>query len=205
MALRYAEVPVDIHGGGRDLIFPHHESEIAQAECATGVRPFARWWVHVGMIRYRGEKMSKSLGNLVMVRDLLARYSADALRLYLGGHHYREVWGHSQEELAEAQAMADRLRIAIKTAGGRTDPLEPSTARAAFTAALDDDLDTPAARGVLASLAEEIIAAARAGRDVTQAQGALREMGRVFGLRLDSASPERRVMAGWNEHLKRFR
>jgi L-cysteine:1D-myo-inositol 2-amino-2-deoxy-alpha-D-glucopyranoside ligase len=90
MALEHIGHQVDIHGGGTDLIFPHHESEIAQSEAATGTRPFVRTWMHVGMLRYQGRKMSKSLRNLVLVRDLLQRYDPDSIRVTLLRHHYRE-------------------------------------------------------------------------------------------------------------------
>ncbi|HET8522612.1 MAG TPA: cysteine--tRNA ligase, partial [Thermomicrobiales bacterium] len=92
MATQYLGPKIDIHGGGADLVFPHHECEIAQSEGATGQEPFARYWMHVGMVGYQGEKMSKSLGNLVLVRDALDTYSADAVRLYLFSHHYRSTW-----------------------------------------------------------------------------------------------------------------
>src|SRR5256712_5645127 len=128
---------VDVHGGGSDLIFPHHESEIAQSESITGVRPFARIWAHVGMLRYRGQKMSKSLHNLVLVRDLLSRYDADSIRVLMLRHHYRESWEYTPEQLDEAVAWTGRLRESAR---------RPATASghgtAAVLAALDDDLDT---------------------------------------------------------------
>ncbi|MDQ3881249.1 MAG: cysteine--tRNA ligase, partial [Chloroflexota bacterium] len=89
MSMEYLGDRFEIHGGGSDLIFPHHESEIAQSEGATGVRPFVAFWMHTGMVHHEGEKMSKSLGNLVLVRDLLVDYPGDAIRLYLLSHHYR--------------------------------------------------------------------------------------------------------------------
>src|SRR5260370_7686659 len=104
MALEYLGPQVDVHGGGADLIYPHHESEIAQSESVTGMRPFARIWVHVGMLRYQGEKMSKSLRNLVLIRELLRRYDADTIRLLLLRHHYRGPWHYSQHQLAAPAA-----------------------------------------------------------------------------------------------------
>jgi L-cysteine:1D-myo-inositol 2-amino-2-deoxy-alpha-D-glucopyranoside ligase len=96
MAMRYLGDTIDIHGGGSDLIFPHHESEIAQSEGYTGKEPFVRYWMHVGMLRYQGEKMSKSLGNLVMAPVLLETYSPDAIRLALLSHRYRESWEYEE-------------------------------------------------------------------------------------------------------------
>jgi L-cysteine:1D-myo-inositol 2-amino-2-deoxy-alpha-D-glucopyranoside ligase len=195
---------VDIHGGGADLIFPHHESEIAQSEGATGQEPFVRYWLHTAMVRHEGEKMSKSLGNLVMVRDLLKTWSPDGIRLYLASHHYRKPWSHSDQELEAAEQLAHRLRRAVTATRGTGTRLDPSGARAAFNAAMDDDLNTPAALATLERLAEETLQAADAGHNVSAAQEALRAMGRVFGLQLDSAGPEARVKTGWDQHLKRF-
>src|SRR5947209_13806235 len=90
MALKYLGAPLDIHGGGQDLIFPHHENEIAQSEAVPEGRPFARFWMHTGMVFLGGEKMSKSLGNMVFVRDLVPEYGADAVRLYISSSHYQD-------------------------------------------------------------------------------------------------------------------
>ncbi len=144
MALEHLGPQVDIHGGGADLIYPHHESEIAQSESATGVRPFARIWVHVGMLRYKGEKMSKSLRNLVIVRDLLQRYDSDSIRVLLLRHHYREPWEYTEDQLDDAAAWTKRLRaVASRTGTGSGD------SALAVRAALEDDLDTARALRVL--------------------------------------------------------
>ncbi len=195
---------IDIHGGGADLIFPHHESEIAQAECATRAKPFVRFWLHAAMVRHEGEKISKSLGNLVMVRDLIKDWSADALRLYMAGHHYRQAWSHSQEELARAEQLAQKLRTAVTVSAGDGPSFDPSLARAAFVEAMDNDLDTATALTALERLAGEMVEAARVGRNVKAAQETLRTLGQIFGLRLDTENPEARIRAGWDEHLKRF-
>jgi L-cysteine:1D-myo-inositol 2-amino-2-deoxy-alpha-D-glucopyranoside ligase len=133
-----------LHGGGADLVFPHHDSEIAQSETALDARPFAQIWSHVAMVRMDGEKMSKSLGNMVFVRDLLAAYSATALRLYLLGHHYRQVWEWSPGDLLEAAAAAEHL-----SAAARAPDTSPADTKEAFAAALADDLDTPKAIATL--------------------------------------------------------
>ena len=144
MALEHLGPQVDVHGGGWDLIFPHHESEIAQSESVTGVRPFARIWVHVGMLRYQGEKMSKSLRNLVLVGDLLKRYDADSIRVLLLRHHYREPWDYTEDQLEDAAAWTQRLRQAARGPGNGSGD-SPTAVRAS----LEDDLDTPRALGVL--------------------------------------------------------
>jgi len=204
MAMQYLGNPVDIHGGGADLVFPHHESEIAQAECATGRSPFVRFWLHTAMVRHEGAKMSKSLGNLVMVRDLLETWSPDDLRLYLARHHYRAAWEHDPEELELAKHLTQKLRMAVMVAGGDGASLDPAAARDAFQEAMDDDVQTPRALATLEQWAGKILAGARVGRDVRAAQRELRAMGRVLGLDLDAEGPEERVVTGWNQHLKRF-
>ncbi len=204
MSSQFLGQTIDIHGGGADLIFPHHESEIAQAEPLLAGKSFTRFWLHTAMVHHEGEKMSKSLGNLVMARDLLQTWSPDALRLYLGSHHYRQVWSHDEDELAQAGQLANKLLSAVIAAGGQDDMLDPTPAFTAFNEALTNDLDTPTATTMLAQLANDILAARDAGRDVQSAQQALRQMGYVFGLRLDAAGPETRVIDGWNEHLRRF-
>ena len=166
MAERFLGTTIDIHGGGADLIFPHHESEIAQAVCATGAERFARFWLHTAMVHHDGEKMSKSLGNLVMVRDLLRDWSPDALRLYLASHHYRQQWSYSDSDLEEAGRLASGLRAATMVSGGRGAPLEPDAALALLREALNDDLNTPAALQALVRLGQEISEAAAAGREI---------------------------------------
>lgn len=134
LAMRELGVTIDLHGGGADLIFPHHECEAAQSEAATG-QPFVRHWMHVGMVRLDGEKMSKSLGNLVFVSDLLKEWEAAAVRLVVLAHHYRAGWEWHDGLMPEAAARLERWRAAGEGDG----------ALAAVRAALDDDLDTPAA------------------------------------------------------------
>jgi L-cysteine:1D-myo-inositol 2-amino-2-deoxy-alpha-D-glucopyranoside ligase len=205
MSSQFLGQTIDIHGGGADLLFPHHESEIAQAEpLLDHGKCFTRFWLHTAMVHHNGEKMSKSLGNLVMARDLLQTWSPDTLRLYLGSHHYRQVWSYDDDELAQAGQLADRVLTAVTTTGGRDKILNPTLAFIAFNKALANDLDTPTATTVLAQLADDILAAQAAGKDVQTAQQILRQMGCVFGLRLDNPNPETRVIDGWNEHLQRF-
>jgi L-cysteine:1D-myo-inositol 2-amino-2-deoxy-alpha-D-glucopyranoside ligase len=156
LALRELGTTVDIHGGGADLIFPHHECEAAQSEAATGARPFVRHWMHVGMVRLGGEKMSKSLGNLVFVGDLLKEWEPAAVRLAILGQHYRSSWEWTDALMVDAAERLDRWRAAGQGEGG----LEP------VRQALDDDLDTPRAIAVLDDEAD-------AGRGVSAAAGLL--------------------------------
>lgn len=204
MATKYLGHSVDIHSGGSDLCFPHHECEIAQVEPVTGDKPFVRKWMHVAMVRHEGEKMSKSLGNLIMVRDLLEEWSPDGLRLYLGAHHYRVAWSYNVDELEEAEGLARRISHALSTPGGEGEPLDPAAAIASFTAAMDDDLNTPTAIRALENLADSLLEAAQVGREIKEAQESLRSLSRVFGLQAIRGQPEERVVEGWNEHIKRF-
>jgi L-cysteine:1D-myo-inositol 2-amino-2-deoxy-alpha-D-glucopyranoside ligase len=134
LALRELGSTIDLHGGGSDLIFPHHECETAQSEAATG-EPFVRHWLHVGMVRLGGEKMSKSLGNLVFVHDLLKEFEPAVLRLALLSQHYRSSWEFDDTLLEIASARLERWR----RAGEGESALDKVRAR------LDDDLDTPSA------------------------------------------------------------
>ncbi len=196
---------VDIHGGGEDLAFPHHECEIAQAEGYTGRQPFARYWLHTAMVRYLGEKMSKSLGNLVMVSRLLEDYAPDALRLYLASHHYRDSWSYDQKALQQAAAAAGRWQAAARAAGGRGRALASEDCRAQFQVAMDDDLRTPEAIGALNRLADAILSASQQGEDIAAAQATLCSLAGILGLRLARPGPEPRVVAAWQVQKARFR
>jgi L-cysteine:1D-myo-inositol 2-amino-2-deoxy-alpha-D-glucopyranoside ligase len=185
MALKYLGAPIDIHGGGSDLIFPHHESEIAQSEGATGTAPFARFWLHTGMVYLGGEKMSKSLGNMVFVRDLLNEHGADALRLYLSGCHYRARLDYDDASLAQAAGLARELSETVAMpAGMQLSHTDLTFYHDLFVERMNDDLDTPGAIKVLRELADEIRTMRPDERDVAAAQQLLRELGGVLGLRL---------------------
>ncbi len=134
LAMRELDTTIDLHGGGSDLIFPHHECEAAQSEAATG-KPLVRHWMHQAMVRMDGEKMSKSLGNLVFVSELRKEHDTRAIRLGVVAHHYRHAWEWNEQIMPEADA-----RLAAWVAAGRGDG-----ALAQVRDALDNDLDTPAA------------------------------------------------------------
>lgn len=141
---------IDIHGGGNDLVFPHHEAEIQQSEGVTGQAPFARVWMHVGMVGLEGTKMSKSLGNLVFLGDLLEQYDPWAIRHVLLRHHYRSAWSYTAEETDDSARFVKELRSAPAGATAAVGPLIE-----AVGARLDDDLDTPGALGVVARAVAE--------------------------------------------------
>ena len=167
----------DIHGGGADLQFPHHENEIAQSEGATG-QPLARVWMHNGFVRVDNEKMSKSLGNFFTIRDVLAKYDAETVRFFMLRAHYRSALNHSDAHLDDARAALKRLYTALSQVGA--DPVVPDwadPAAARFRAAMDDDFNTPEALAVLFELAGEV----NRGRDPQRA-GLLRALGGLLGL-----------------------
>jgi len=186
IALTYLGQQIDIHGGGSDLIFPHHSCEIAQSEHYTGLVPFVRCWMHTAMVRQDGEKMSKSLGNVTFVRDVLRDYHPDALRLYLLDHHYREVWEYQPDGPDRMDALAARLREAAGARSGRHGRLNVSPQKNKFYAAMDDDLATPAAIAACHEVGEAILRAAETNGDVEDAQQTLSDMAAVLGLWLDT-------------------
>ena len=186
MAMHFLGPTVDIHGGGADLVFPHHESEIAQSECATGVHPFVRVWMHTAMVRYRGEKMSKSLGNMVFVRDALTQYNPDAIRLYLLNHHYRTSWEYEDDGPAAFLTLIKQVTDTLAWPDGSGATLDAGPFVAAFDRALESDLDTPAAIAAFRSLATAANDAR--GRSLAESHAALRAMAGTLGLRVGQPS-----------------
>jgi cysteinyl-tRNA synthetase len=200
MAARYLGAGFDIHGGGEDLVFPHHENEIAQSEGATG-QPFARYWLHNAFLEVKGEKMAKSVGNVVSPRALLRRYRGVVLRYALLGAHYRSPLEFSNEALDDAAASYERLATfavnaarALPPSGEDPAPPPPPAPAVAlavvgeggwrerFVAALDDDLNVPAALAVLFELvAETNPLIGKAERGDAAAAGKLRERLALFG------------------------
>ena len=187
---------IDIHGGGNDLVFPHHENEIAQSESATGER-FARYWIHNGMLQLRGEKMSKSLGNLVTIADFLGENDPDVLRLLVLSSSYRAPLTYDDEVVADTRRKLDRLRGALRPASGsNAAPHEAlataaSEARQGFEAAMDDDFNSAGALGSLFDLVRMINTARDAGvagEPFAAAQATLRELAGVLGLTLATTS-----------------
>ena len=173
----------DIHGGGMDLQFPHHENEIAQSEASTGVVPFSRYWVHNGLLRLGGDKMSKSLGNLVSVEEALERFSPDAIRLYFLSSHYRSPLSYTDDGCAAMERSLERLRHALDRDGGSGgEALDAEPYRGQFFEAMDDDLNTPRALASLFDLARDINRNSDEDCPVADAQDTLRDLGGILGL-----------------------
>ncbi len=178
MSMKYLGQQIDIHGGGADLAFPHHTCEIAQSEHFTGKAPFAGIWMHTGMVHQDGEKMSKSLGNLTLVSDLLKDYSANAIRVTLLNHHYRYPWECFPEDLevaTETIGLFEQVRTLVGSDTGGSDNL----LHGQFVAAMENDLNTPQALLLLRQAAESVIvsADAKTGAEILR-------LARVLGLRV---------------------
>jgi len=197
-AMNLAELgeQIDIHGGGNDLIFPHHENEIAQSESFTG-KQFARYWMHNGMLQLGGEKMSKSLGNIVSIKEFLSKRDADVMRMLVLNGSYRAPLMFNDETLDGAEKGLERIKSALRPASPKPEPASPEAlntlstqleqTKNGYTAAMDDDFNTAGALGTLFDLVRAINTARDAGADAAQlkpGQDSLRELAGVFGLRL---------------------
>ena len=179
---------LDIHGGGQDLIFPHHENEIAQSECYTGVAPFVRIWMHNGFLQLGTDKMSKSLGNLVTIKEALARNSADAIRLFIISSYYRMPLRYSTEALDAAEAGIERMRQALKAEGKPGGAvLDARQFRDRFVDYMDDDFNAPQAVAAIFDLVREINRGNEKGLDIGDAKNTLRELAGVIGFTLQES------------------
>jgi len=191
MSMKYLGEQIDIHGGGQDLIFPHHENEIAQSESFTGKHPFVKYWMHNGFLQIGEEKMSKSLGNFLTIKDVLAKHGPDATRIFILGSHYRSPLSYTEEGLEGAQKAAERLARAVNresAPASSASKLDTAEYRRQFTEAMDDDFNTAKALGILFDLARDINQAADSGSDISAARALLKELaGDVMGLRLPPA------------------
>ncbi|MDA0676891.1 MAG: cysteine--tRNA ligase [Chloroflexi bacterium] len=196
MANHHLGRQIDIHGGGLDLIFPHHENELAQTETALGVNPFSQFWAHNGLLKLAGdEKMSKSLGNVVTVQDARAKYSSDAIRLWVLQSHYRSPTVLTDTSFDQAETALRSIRIASNVSP-RTDgeKVDASALRLRFVEAMDDDLNTPRAVATLFEVCHAINREDGAGHDTTPLKNLLNDITGVFGLTLED--PKREEQAG---------
>ncbi len=186
MSLKYLGDQIDIHGGGQDLIFPHHENEIAQSESFTGKKPFVKYWLHNGLLQLGEDKMSKSLGNLVTIKQALEKYSPDAIRVFILNSHYRSPLTYSEKGLEAAEKAVERLLRAVSRDGpGGGEAFNAESYKKQFIEAMDDDFNTAKALGSLFELANAINQAGDAGVSIGKAQGTLKSLARgVLGLTL---------------------
>jgi cysteinyl-tRNA synthetase len=197
MAMGYLGDTLDIHGGGQDLVFPHHENEMAQSEGFTGQK-LAKFWVHNGLMRLGDARMSKSDGNLVTVADALELHSSDALRLFFLSSHYRGPLTYTEEAVDAQERGLERLRNAadLPALPDSTDLLDPAIHEKNFVDAMDDDLNTPRAIAALFDMSRDINRAREAGRATSVAQEKLRELAGVLGLTLTLPAQEDSAYVG---------
>ncbi len=186
MSLTYLNNKIDIHGGGQDLVFPHHENEIAQSESYTGIEPFARYWMHNGTLGYGEEKMSKSLGNVFSIGEALKVFSPDAIRMFFLSSHYRTPLVFSSESVTGKQRAIERLKSAVTSNSGEGEVLKTSSYREKFEAAMDEDFNTPIAFSVIFDLARDINRESSNGLNVASAQDLLSELVKVLGITLET-------------------
>lgn len=184
MSLKYLGETIDIHGGGQDLIFPHHENEIAQSESFTGKGPFVKYWMHNGLLQLGVEKMSKSLGNLITIREALQKYSADAIRIFILSSHYRSPLTYSEEALEAAERGAERLRQVAQNhqVGEKDTQIDIESYQSRFTEAMDDDFNTAQALAAVFDLTREMNRLSEQNFNVTSVQQTLVELASVLGL-----------------------
>jgi len=193
MALKHLGDSIDIHGGGQDLVFPHHENEIAQSESFTGIVPFTRYWLHNGLMQQDEQKMSKSTGNLVSIKDALDRFSSDAIRLFILSSHYRNPLTYSEDALEASERGAERLRWALTHRANADEGvvmLNTESFEQKFVEVMDDDFNTAQAISVLFELTREINRGAEQGANITKAQHTLLKLAGILGLTLkEKAQP----------------
>jgi cysteinyl-tRNA synthetase len=208
---------IDIHGGGNDLIFPHHENEIAQSESLTG-KPFARYWVHNGMLQLKGEKMSKSIGNLITVEEFLEKHNGDVLRMMVLNSGYRNPLTYNDEVVTQTEHALDRMRSALR-------PVTPGASgisgeemanlntqfektQTGFKECMDDDFNSAGALGHLFELVRAVNQARDAGaneENLLPAQNLLRELTSTLGLRLDQGSSQEHPASAFIDLLVQLR
>ena len=174
----------DIHGGGPDLLFPHHENEIAQSECASD-HQFANYWMHSGLLKINGEKMSKSLGNFAMLKDLFVSYHPEVIRYYLISSHYRSSLNFDNDSLDQARSALTRLYQALSLAPSEESDLHDDSVKE-FKDSMNDDLNTPEALSILFGLAKSINSS-QDTQDQSMYASTMRELGKVLGLLNDSS------------------
>ena len=188
MVNRYLGSQIDIHGGGQDLIFPHHENENVQSEAFSSSRPMSNHWVHNGLLRFGDDKMSKSIGNLVSVSDVLSQFSADAVRLFFLTSHYRSPLTFTEEAIASQEAAISRLKNELSPSNKTTSNkvLEINQDVDLFESAMNNDLNTPQALAILFGIVTKINQAKSFGEDIVPAQEVLRKLSKVLGFTLQN-------------------
>ena len=182
MVFHHLGQTIDIHGGGQDLVFPHHENEIAQSEAASGRDPFSRFWIHNGLVRMGGDKMSKSIGNVFNVEKALEIFSSDAVRLWVLQSHYRKPLILDEAHILFAEKSFDRLRNAVEIkSDSNKNPISPKIFVDKFIKSMDDDLGTPAAIASLFDMARAIFKGNDKKENVSDLIRSLRKFSKILG------------------------
>jgi len=195
MSLAYLGETLDIHGGGQDLVFPHHENEIAQTEAFNDGKPMAQFWVHNGLLRLGEDKMSKSLGNFITVKEALSKFSTDALRLFFLSSHYRSPLSYTNENVLAQERALERIRTALKDSPSSGPSLTTESYKKRFDEAMEEDLNTPRALAVIFDLCRDINRARDEGGAVAEAQDVLLTLGRVLGLTFANSDDSQNIEA----------
>jgi cysteinyl-tRNA synthetase len=192
MSSRHLGIPVDIHGGAVDLVFPHHENEIAQSEAAFGIKPFVKYWLHTGFLNVEGQKMSKSLGNFITIPDLLKEFDAKTFRFFIASTHYSSRINFSKKEMETYKVTLEKLNEFIRrlqetaTANGDSEAVERAieVAKSRFIKEMDDDFNFPNAWSEIFAFESEmnkLMAAGKAGKnEAEQALSFLKEINSIF-------------------------
>ena len=195
MSLAYLGETLDIHGGGQDLVFPHHENEIAQTEAFNDGKPMAQFWVHNGLLRLGEDKMSKSLGNFITVKEALSKFSTDALRLFFLSSHYRSPLSYSNENVLAQERALERIKTALKDSPNSGPSLPIESYKKRFNEAMEEDLNTPRALAVIFDLCRDINRARDEGGTVAEAQEVLLTLGGVLGLTFANSDDSQNIEA----------
>ena len=194
MSIKYLGNSIDIHGGGLDLIFPHHENEIVQSESFTGEIPFSKIWVHNGLLRMGSDKMSKSVGNIVLIRDVLDKFSTNAIRMFILSSHYRSPLEYNEDQIKSKEISIKKLTKLLENTGGKVDFDQISYVcqirQEQFINAMDDDLNTPRAIATIFDLHKDLTRLSSEGIDIAAGQDLLNRLSDILGLDLKNKNIE---------------
>jgi cysteinyl-tRNA synthetase len=193
MSIKYLGNTIDIHGGGQDLIFPHHENEIVQSEAFTQEIPFSKFWLHNGLLRMGSDKMSKSVGNIVLIKDVLNKFSSNAVRMFILSSHYRSPLDYSEDNIMGKENSIKKLYKVLEHTGGVhsneiNDLLE--SRKQQFINAMDDDLNTPRAIATIFDLSKDLNQLINKNIDITEGQILLNRLTSVLGIELTNKNKE---------------
>ena len=193
IAMKYFGPQYDIHGGAIELAFPHHEAEIAQAEATTGIKPYVKYWVHAGLLTINGQRMGRSMGNMITVMDALRKYSPETIRMWIASTHYRKPLDYNEKDLEAAKAKVERIVSSLQrvrdcmgkpTTRGRTFSGRIETLKKDFFKAMEKDMNTPLALThlfkIISLVNRQIDAKEFSKEDLKEAEGAVRELGEFF-------------------------